>query len=799
VNTELLEQLQAALGADYTLERELGGGMSRVFLAEERRLGRRVVVKALSATLGATVSAERFEREIRLAAQLQDPRIVPLLTAGYAHGIAYYTMPFVQGESLRARLGRGPIPLDEAISILRDVALALDYAHARRVVHRDIKPENILLTGRTALVTDFGIAKALVAATAGGSQDAVTTAGSILGTPAYMAPEQVAGDTVDHRADIYAWGVVAFEVFTGHHPFGSRTARAVMAAHVAEHPDRLGERAPELPGPLVHVVEAALAKNPAERPASAAEILRTLDGVATRSGATRVETRTWRLGWGALAATVLAIALGGGALALRRHALRGPVGAPRSLAVLPFTSPEGDSANTYFGAGMAEELTTAFANVPGLRVASRGSASRFQDAGRTGTDLARELGVETVLEGTVRRSGDRIRLTARLVNPQDGTVLWAGQYDRRLVEVFEVQDDMARAIVTALRPRFDNTTQLAAARALRGTADLDAYDWYLKGRYYWGRRGETGLRTAIAFFERAIARDSGFARAWAGLSMAQVVLPFFSTLSADSLAAAAGRSAQHALRLDSTLADAHLAWAYALKCQWRWVESERQFHDALALAPDDAPTHHWYGILLGVVGRVDEAVEQLRRARQLDPLSTPIGTDLAYELYLTRRYDDALREGRRVALLDPTKSDNTLEIGMIQLELGHPDSAATAFETAQQEGSGFDIPAFLSVAYRAAGRAPRADSLYIMVKDRYQRDRSLAYAVAVAAAGARDVDQGIAAVKDAIDHRSVFATEMSLPCDPMFDPLKPDPRFNKMLSAVGMTMCRSAQAATSSR
>jgi serine/threonine-protein kinase len=792
VSTKLFEQLQAALGADYTLERELGGGMSHVFVAEEKRLGRRVVVKALSADLAASVSAERFEREIRFAAQLQDPRIVPLLTAGHAGGIAYYTMPFVQGETLRARLARGPAPLDEAISILRDVALALDYAHTRHVAHRDIKPENILLTGRTALVTDFGIAKAISAATVDDLPDPATTAGRILGTPAYMAPEQAAGDTVDHRADLYAWGIVAFELLTGRHPFSARpTAQAVMAAHIAERPDRLAERVPGVPTALVHLVDRALAKNPAERPASAAEILRALDGVAATDGVHR-RARTWRVGRVALAVSVLGLALGGGALVLRRHASTGPAGAPRSLAVLPFTSPEGDSANAYFGAGMAEELTTAFANVPGLRVASRGSASRFQEAGRTDTDIAHELGVETVLEGTVRRSGDRIRLTARLVNPVDGTVLWAGQYDRRLVEVFEVQDDMARAIVAALRPRFGDAPELRAARALRGTADLEAYDLYLKGRYYWGRRGETGLRTAIAFFERAIARDSGFARAWAGLSMAQVVLPFFTTLSADSLAAEAGRSAQHALRLDSTLADAHLAWGYALKCQWRWAESERQFQDALALAPDDAPTHHWYGILLGVLGRVEGAVEQLSRARQLDPLSTPIGTDLAYELYLARRYDEALREGRRVARLDSTKSDNTLEIGMIQLERGFPDSAVAAFEGAQRQGSGFHIPAFLSVAYREAGQAPRADSLYATVRERYRRDRSLSYAVAVAAAGARDLDQGIAAVQEAIDHRSVFATELSLPCDPMFDPLKRDQRFARMLAAVGMTVCRSS-------
>src|SRR5205823_319801 len=269
-----------------------------------------------------------------------------------------------------------------------------------------------------------------------------------------------------------------------------------------------------------------------------------------------------------------------------------------SLAVLPFTSPDRDSANAYFGAGMAEELTTAFARVPGLRVASRGSASRFQDAGTTDAEIASQLGVRSILEGTVRRSGDRIRVTARLVDPKDGTVLWADRYDRRLVEIFDLQDEMAHAIVTALGPTLGDTAQLAAARAVRGTNDLGAYDLYLKGRYYWGRRGETGLRMAVGYFERALARDSSFARAWAGLSMAQVVLPYFTSLPADSLLALASQNAERALRLDSTLADAHLARAYALKTQWRWEESEHEFKLALTLAPDDATIHHWYGVLL---------------------------------------------------------------------------------------------------------------------------------------------------------------------------------------------------------
>ncbi len=280
--TDLRQQLQAALGSDYLIERELGGGgMARVFLAEERRLGRRVVVKVLSPELGAGLSAERFEREIRLSAQLQDPRIVPLLQAGRVGDLPYYTMPYVEGESLRARLERPPVPLDEALRILRDVVLALEYAHARRVVHRDIKPENILLSGRTALVADFGIAKAVSAATQDVPRDTLTGLGFIVGTPGYMAPEQAAGDPVDARADLYAWGVIAYEMLAGAHPFAGRaSAQALLAAHVSDPPIPLAQRRPDLPSGLTALVDRCLAKHPEQRPADAPALLAQLDAVA---------------------------------------------------------------------------------------------------------------------------------------------------------------------------------------------------------------------------------------------------------------------------------------------------------------------------------------------------------------------------------------------------------------------------------------------------------------------------------------------------------------------------------------
>ena len=794
VSDHLFELLQTGLSGEYTLERELGGGgMSRVYVAHDRRLGRPVVIKVLRPELAASVSADRFDREIRLAAQLQDPRIVPVLAAGQVADVSFYTMPFVEGESLRARLARGPIAVSDAVGILRDIALALDYAHARYVVHRDIKPDNVLLTGRTAVVTDFGVAKALAVATEDGARDTMTVAGATIGTPAYMAPEQASGEAVDERADIYAWGVVAYEILAGAHPFPTQgNAQAAMIKHITEQPPSLSQRARNVPAPLVRLVDRALRKQPAERPQTTAEILRALDDL---SGKTRISGRLGSRR--SLVAGVLALAgivLVAGYLVRTRARAPAPAGvvassALRGVAVLPFTSPDRDSSNAYFGAGMAEELTTALARVRGLRVASRGSASRFQDAGVPDAEIARQLGVSTLLEGTVRRDGDLIRVTARLVNPQDGTVLWGDQFDRRRAQIFEMQDAIAQAIVAALTPTLGDTVQVAAARAARGTEDLIAYDLYLKGRYYFGRRGDAGLQQAMRFFDEALHRDSMFARAWAGLSMAQAVLPVFANLPEDSVLKLARQNADRALQLDPSLSDAHLALAYTLKDRWQWQEARREFARALALSPDDATTHHWYGVLLYVMGQTTEAVAQLRRAQSLDPLAIQIDTDLYYALYLARHYDDAMAEGRRVLSMDPTKPDANLQIGMIQLVLGAPDSALASFETASRIGIGFDMRAFLSVANRRLGRSRVADSLYAAILADYRTNRSLAYAVAIAAAGAGDVERGISAVSETVDRRSVFVTEISLPCDPVFDPLKRDARFGAKLAAVGLTVC----------
>ncbi|MGH7526832.1 MAG: protein kinase domain-containing protein, partial [Gemmatimonadales bacterium] len=384
--------------------------MSKVYLAEETALGRRVVIKTLPPELAQAVSSERFRQEIRFAAQLTHPHIVPLLAAGESEGLPWYSMPYHEGATLRARLTGGPLPIAEAVSLLKDVARALAHAHEHGVVHRDIKPDNVLLAGGIALVTDFGVAKALTAAT-GAGQDGITTLGVVLGTPAYMAPEQGTGDpATDHRADLYAFGCLAYEALTGAPPFGNRPPAALIAAHAIEPPEPLARRRSDVPPALAELVMRCLAKEAADRPQSAAEVLQALEGVP--SG-----TRSPRGRRAAVIAAMLAILAGLGVVfGPGRRAV--PTGGERpddagplhSVAVLPFVNTGGDPGDEYFSDGMTDELAHALAGLPDIRVAGRTSSYAYKGKAATVQEIGRALGVRGIIAGTVRRAGDRLRV-----------------------------------------------------------------------------------------------------------------------------------------------------------------------------------------------------------------------------------------------------------------------------------------------------------------------------------------------------------------------------------------------------
>jgi len=567
----------------------------------------------------------------------------------------------------------------------------------------------------------------------------------------------------------------------------------MVAAHLSEVAPHVVARAAGVPSALGDLIDRALSKDPADRPPNAGELVRILNDIAaSRTGdpgrvprRAATVSRRWAVVIGVVAVVAAVVAVWW-TRSIARPTSRA-VQSVRSIAVLPFIDPRADSGTAYLGSGMADALTTALAKLPELRVvANRSSVT----AGRTvdAREAGKALSVDAVLEGSVIRFDNLLRIRAHLVRVADGTILWGETYDRTASNMFELEDEVTGAIARELRGSFASERGLSGSDLLRGTADRQAYDLYLRGRYAWSKRGDR-LRTAIDLFNAALARDPKFARAHAGLAMAWVIMPMFmpSVVSADSALALAQRSGERALALDSSLADAHLAIAYAYKMRWRWAEAERHFRTAVMLAPEDATVHHWYGVHLYAVGDVTRSTEELRRARELDPFATTVALDGAIALYSARRYDNALAEVRRGIALDSTRSEFWRIQGMIQLAQGRADSAVRSFETSRRLRIGvFDVRAYLSVAYRALGRVREADSEYAALRRDYNTGRVSAYDLAVAAAGAGDSTAALAAAQREVERRDFLVTEVSFPCEPLFDPLRSNPRFERLLGSAGM-------------
>jgi serine/threonine protein kinase/tetratricopeptide (TPR) repeat protein len=793
---DLRATLERTLGETYAFERELGGGgMSRVFLAEDRALERRVVVKVLKHDMAEGVSFDRFRREIQLAAKLQHPHIVPLLSSGEVASTPYFTMPYIEGESLRAKLAReGELPVTEAVRILRHVAAALSYAHKHGVVHRDIKPDNVMLADEFALVTDFGVAKAVSASSAAATSSGLTSLGLALGTPAYMAPEQAVADPgVDHRADIYSWGVMAYEMLTGWPPFTGMSAQATLAAQAVEKPEPIQKKRPSLPPALADLVMRALQKRPADRPQTAGELLQGLDFIATSSGGTQATTllppaqpiprRPLIIG-----AALVAVAVIGFFIYTRN---RPPAVAPAppglsSVAVLPLVNLGGDTANDYFSDGMTDELANALAKLPGLKVASRMSTYSFKGKNVDAGTIGRALNVQTLLGGTVRRAGNQLRVTAQLTNVSDGLLIWSESYQREAKDVFRVQDDIARSIADALKLRLGTPAAVVSSTA-RGTENLKAYDFFLRGLYFWNRRGGENLRRAISYFEQAVAADPNYGHAYAGIAAAYALLPEYTDSPPADALERTRTAANRALAIDSGLAEAHTALGLASVHALDWAGAEKHYRMALALDPNYATAHQWYGELLYHTGRVDSAIAQIRQAAELDPLSPATQSALGYALSLAGRNDEAIQEQKKGVELAPTLSLVHEALALAYVHKGRYADAITEMETGARLAQGRSLPqGELAYVYGIAGQTEKAQEIIARLTERARTDPRGSYPLAVALLGIGDYDATLTALDRAIDQRDVGISQYAIIMDPMWRPVRSDPRFARILERLNL-------------
>jgi len=743
MQSDVLKPLSAALAGRYRIERELGrGGMAVVFLAEDLKHRRHVAIKVLRPELAKSIGSSRFLREIEIAAQLSHPHIVPLFDSGETgkrgsgeETFLFFVMPYVEGESLRDRLAREKqLPIEDALRITRGVADALEYAHRAGIVHRDIKPENILLQSGHPVVSDFGIASAVQAA----AGEPLTDPGFAVGTPAYMSPEQSVGEPVDARSDVYSLGCVLFEMLAGDPPFTGSTAQAIHARKVMDTVPRLRTVRELVPEGVEQVVRTALARVPADRFASVAEFSTAL----ARAGLARAPTR--------------------------------------SVAVLPFLNLSAVPDNEYFADGITEDVIAQLSKIRSLKVISRTSVMMFKKREQSLKEIGAMLSAATLLEGSVRRVGDRVRIVAQLIDAETDQHLWAETYDRQLTDIFAIQSDVALQIATALRAELSPDEQSRIHR--EPTRDLQAYQLYLQGRHWFVRHTAEGLRQAVDYFKRAVEKDPGFALAHADLSQAYTELALASgggLFRPEQAFALARESVSTALALDGALGEAHcmLGLLHYVR-DFDWPAAEAEFRRALELSPNSADSNDLYGRMLAAQGRHDEAIPFVTRAQELDPLSHR--TDLAAALLRAGRYEEARPAAEHAVALDPGYGRGHATLGWVYIKLGRVEEGLGELRQGAELTLGDAMfLAQLGEAYALTGRETEARDVLRRLEERSRQEYVTPYYFAYVYTGLGEFDKAIDCLEQClVDHSGgLYGLKASF----LFAPLRGHPRFEALL------------------
>jgi len=739
------ERLRNALAGRYAVERELGrGGMATVYLADDLKHHRKVAIKVLRPELGALLGPDRFAREIRIAASLNHPHILPLYDSGEVAvegaSLLYYVMPYVRGESLRHRLVRErQLPVDEAIGLIRQVAAALDHAHALGLVHRDIKPENIMIHEGEAMVADFGIALADSAA----AGERLTGTGLMVGTPEYMSPEQAAGErALDARSDVYSLACVLYELLAGEQPYTGASAQMVIAKRFTDPVPRVRRLRPAVPPAVEQALLTALARVPADRFGSA----------------------------GAFAAALTAPGTGE-----RR---------PASVAVLPFLNLSADPENEFFADGVTEDVIAQLSKIRALKVTSRASAMTFKKREQSLRQIGATLQVATLLDGSVRRAGDRVRIVAQLIDADSDQQVWTETYDRKLTDIFAIQTDVALQIAAALE------AQLSAEEKTRirkePTKDVDAYQEYLLGSHCLVRWTQEGVDQGLKHLEQAIARDPNYALAYATIAHAytNVGLGVAGSLPAEEAFRRAKAAVAQALELDDGLAEAH-AMLGQLKfvCDYDWAGAEAELKRALELNPNSGDTYDVYGLMLSALERYDEAIEAQRRAHELDPIHHRM--DIATTYLRAGRYDEALTAVSRVLELDPHFALAHATLAWVHLLSGRQDQGLAALERALSLSPESTLYlAQLGQAYALVGQAAKAREILQRLEDLAKVRYVSPYHMAYVHAGLGEQDRAIDWLERAYEERAgaVFGVKGSF----LFTTLRSHPRFKALLRKMNL-------------
>ncbi|HEY0703902.1 MAG TPA: protein kinase [Candidatus Acidoferrales bacterium] len=782
----------------YRIVERLGaGGMGIVYKAEDSRLDRAVALKFLPEEMAQEPQAlERFRREARAASALNHSGICTIYDIGEQDGRAFIVMEFLDGKTLRHHIAGQALPVAEIVKLGMQLADALDAAHAEGIIHRDIKPANIFVTRRgQAKILDFGLAKLAPKVIAGSDSDSgsigtdsTSLVGIISGTPSYMSPEQIRGDTLDPLTDIFSFGVVLYEMATGRQAFGAGTGGAIIEAVLTRSPAPARSVNPEIPVELEDIITKALHKNKDQRYQHAAEIYADLQKIDRGSDS----------GWRTAARDTVSIPkpptndadLSGPHSARNPSTQTGTIRRERvakvidSLAVLPFDNASHDPETEYLSDGIAGSLINILATVPKLRVMAQSTVFRYKGRGMDPQAVGRELNVRAVLTGRMMQSGGSLRIGTELVDVATGSRLWGAQYDRQPGDIFAIQDEISTEISENLKLKLTRAEKKRLTK--RQTHDAAAYGLYLKGRHHWNRWTEEGFYKAIEFFRQAIDQDPGYALAYAGVADSYVLLGWNAYLPPKDAFPKAKTAATRAAQLEPDLCEAHTSMAAVLWLHdWDWPQAQSEFERSIVLNPTYPTANHWYAEYLMTMGRHEEALAKMKNSQELDPLSLIISVAIGWTYYMAHRYDEAIQQIRRTFDLDPNYPVAYWVLGVVLRKMGRYNEAIAAGEKAVATSGGSPLMrAALAQTLGAAGRKKEAVAILDDLTTLAQKKYVAPYFFAGIHVGLGEADRALACLEAAEAEHSHWLIYLHM--DPAMDPLRTNPSFQQLLQRIGL-------------
>jgi len=731
----------------YDFIEELGtGGMGNVYKVFDKKIKEEVALKILKPEIADEKTIERFSSELKLARKIRHENVCQMYDINEEEGTHYITMEYVAGEDLKSFIRRvGQLPVGKTISIAMQVCEGLSEAHKLGVVHRDLKPQNIMIDKEgNARIMDFGIARSV-------KGKGITGAGMMIGTPEYMSPEQVEAKEVDQRSDIYSLGVILYEMVTGRVPFEGDTPFAIGVKHKSEIPKNPKEINAQIPDDLSRVIVNCLEKDKEKRHQDTNELISEL----SKMGKEKPEKEKI-----------------------------GETKLKKSIAVLPFIDLSPKKDKEYFCDGMAEELINSLTKISDLRVVARTSAFSFREKNLDVPEIGRRLNVETILEGSVRKAGNRLRITAQLINVADGYHIWSDKYDRDMEDIFAIQDEISLAIVDNLKVKLLGREKAKLVK--RYTDNLEAYKLYLKGRFFWNKRNEIGVKKGLEYFQQAVKKDKGYTLAYSGMADCYLILSWYGAFPQKEAYQKAKEAALKALEIDDMLAEAHTSLAFIkLLADWDWASTDREFKRAIELNPNYITAHHWRSFCLFFRARFDEAIEEMKQALELDPFSLIINCDLGWVYYYARQYDQAIEALQKTLEMDPNFVSAHSFLGRVYLQKSMYKEALAEFQKEKEPSRGWmqSVETLFAIAYLKMGKKKEAQQVLDDMIERTKQEYVSPYHIALLCFTLGENDLGFEWLDRAYKERDHWL--LYLNAEPMFDTVRPDPRFTKLIKKIG--------------